>query len=240
MKYYKTNIKLNGQKPLLKQHIRGLKNSSGRNNSGKITIRHKGSGHKQKYRKINFYRTNLSIGITCNIEYDPNRNASIAAIYDFLNYKFFYMLAPKDLNVGDIVKSGLTAEPRLGHSLSIHQIPVGSYIHNVSDKSFKKAQISRSAGTFSQIKEKTMDLTLIRLTSGKYKTLSSECYGTIGIVSNEFAFLKQLKKAGQARWLNRRPTVRGVAMNPIDHPHGGGEGKKSGKNKTPWGKHSNK
>lgn len=228
------------KKPLLKKDIKGLKNSSGRNNSGKITTHHKGGGHKKKYRKINFSRTNISTGITCSIEYDPNRNSNITAIYDFLKKEFFYILTPKNLKIGDILESGPIIEPKLGHSLPITQIPVGSYIHNVSFKTLKPGQISRAAGTFSQLKEKTLDYAVIELSSGKFKTISPKCYATIGSVSNELIFLSKLKKAGQSRWMNNRPTVRGVAMNPIDHPHGGGEGKKSGKNKTPWGKPNRK
>lgn len=224
------------KKPLLKKKIKGLKNGTGRNNSGKITVRHKGSGHKKRYRRINFNRTKISIGITSSIEYDPNRNSNIAAVYDFLNKTFFYILAPKNLKIGDIVKSGHIIEPKLGYSLPIGQIPVGSYIYNISLKSSNPAQISRSAGTFSKLKEKTLSYAVIELSSGKYRQVSSKCYATLGIVSNELFFLLRLKKAGQSRWLNKRPTVRGVAMNPVDHPHGGGEGKKSGKKKTPWGK----
>ena len=138
--------------------------------------------------------------------------------------------------MSDIVESGSTTEPKLGHSLPIDRIPVGSYIHNISSKNLKPAQISRAAGTFSQLKEKTLNYAIIKLNSGEYRSLSPSCFATIGSVSNELIFLTQLKKAGQSRWLNKRPTVRGVAMNPVDHPHGGGEGKKSGKNKTPWGK----
>lgn len=228
------------KKPLLKKNMKGLKNLAGRNNSGKITVRHKGSGHKKKYRKINFYRTNISTGITCSLEYDPNRNAYIAAIYDFSNNEFFYILAPKNLKTGDIIESGSTTEPKLGHSLPITQIPVGSYIHNISPKISKPAQISRAAGTFSRLKKKTLNYAIIELSSGEHRLLSPKCFATIGSVSNELVFLSQLKKAGQSRWLNKRPTVRGVAMNPVDHPHGGGEGKKSGKNKTPWGKPNRK
>jgi large subunit ribosomal protein L2 len=228
------------RKPLLKKNIKGLKNLAGRNNSGKITIRHQGGGHKKKYRKINFYRTKISTGITCSLEYDPNRNAYIAAIYDFSNNEFFYILAPKNLKIGDIVESGSTTEPKLGHSLPIGQIPVGSYIHNISTKMSKPAQISRAAGTFSILKKKTLSYAIIELNSGEQRLLSPKCYATIGSVSNELVFLSQLRKAGQSRWLNKRPTVRGVAMNPVDHPHGGGEGKKSGKNKTPWGKPNRK
>lgn len=229
----KINISNLKKKYLLKTKIKGLKRKAGRNNSGKITVRHKGGGHKRKYREINFCRREVSIGITSSIEYDPNRNANIASVYDFLNKDFFYIIAPKNLHIGDILKSNYTVEPKLGYSLPIGKIPVGSYIHNVSTKSFKSAQVSRSAGTFSKLKEKTLNYSMIELSSGERKIISSKCYATLGIVSNELSFLLQLKKAGQVRWLNKRPSVRGVAMNPVDHPHGGGEGKKSGKNKTP-------
>ena len=222
------------RKPLIKKKIKGLIKTNGRNNSGKITIKHKGSGHKNKYRKIDLYRIKSSSGITCSIEYDPNRNSNIAAIYNFYNNNFFYIIAPKNLKIGDILKSNSFSNPKLGHSLPINQIPVGSYIHNIKLKNSKFAQISRSAGTFSQLKEKTLKYAIIKLSSGKYKRLFSKNHATIGIVSNEFVFLLQLKKAGRSRWFNKRPSVRGVAMNPVDHPNGGGEGKKSGK-KSPWG-----
>lgn len=227
------------QKPLIKNKLVGLKKTGGRNNSGKITVHHKGGGHKKKYRKINFTRNSESEGIVCSLEYDPNRNAYIASVYDLIkNNKFYYIIAPYGLNVGDIIKSGKKAEQKSGHSLPISKIPVGSYIHNIALK--KKAQLSRSAGTFSKLIEKTLDSTKIELSSGKQIYVSPECYATIGIVSNDEFFLTRLGKAGQSRWLNRRPTVRGVAMNPIDHPHGGGEGRKSGKGKTPWGKPTKK
>lgn len=226
------------KKPLLKNRIKGKINSSGRNNQGKITSFHKGGGHKKKYRVINFNRIDATKGIVCSIEYDPNRNSNIASIYDNLNNIFFYILAPKNLNIGDIVESGNNIEPKLGNSLPIEKIPVGSYIHNVIPKLNKFAQISRSAGSFSKLKEKTLQQAIIELSSGEQRNISPKCYATIGIVSNENVFLKKSYKAGQSRWLNKRPTVRGVAMNPIDHPHGGGEGKKSGINKTPWGKNN--
>ena len=236
----KNILKVNGlhlkKKILLKKKTTGLKNSTGRNNSGKITIRHKGNGHKKKYREINFHRTKTSTGIISSIEYDPNRNSNIASVYDFLNKTFFYVLAPKNLKTGDILKTSHTAEPKLGYSLPMSQIPIGSYIHNISSNFSKPAHISRAAGAFSKLKEKTLHYSIIELSSGKHEKISSKCYATLGIVSNELFFLSQLKKAGQSRWLNKRPTVRGIAMNPVDHPHGGGEGKKSGKNKTPWGK----
>ena len=230
------NTKHLKKKPLIKKKIKGLINSAGRNNLGKITIRNKGGGHKKKYREINFYRTKISIGITTSLEYDPNRNSNIASIYDISEKNFFYILAPKNLKIGDIIKSGPNAEPKIGHSLPISEIPIGSYIHNVSPTVFKPAQISRSSGTFSKIKEKTLEYAKIELSSGEQRFISPKCYATMGIVSNELVCMTQLGKAGRARWLNKRPTVRGVAMNPIDHPHGGGEGKKSGKGKTPWGK----
>jgi len=224
------------KKPLIKKKLKGLKNSGGRNDSGKISIRHKGGGHKRKYRTIDFCRKYISTGIITSIEYDPNRTANIASVYNLLNNEFFYIIASKNLKIGDIIKSGPSNEPKNGYSLPISEIPIGSYIHNVSLRMTKPAQLSRSAGTFSLLKEKTLDYAKIELSSGEQKTISSKCYATIGIVSNEFSFLSQFGKAGQSRWINKRPTVRGVAMNPVDHPHGGGEGKKSGIGKTPWGK----
>ena len=229
--------KLNlSKKPILKSKIKGTKNSSGRNHSGKITVFHKGGGVKQKYREINFYRTSNSIGIVCSLEHDPNRNAYIASIFDFINSEFFYILAPRNLKIGDIIKSGAEIEPSLGSSLPISGIPIGIPIYNISPKYSKKAQISRSAGTFSIIKEKTETYAIIELSSGELRYISPKCFASIGEVSKELHFLTKLGKAGQSRWLNKRPTVRGVAMNPIDHPHGGGEVKKSGNSRTPWGK----
>ena len=235
-------IKLNqkslnlSKKPLLKNKVRGMKNSSGRNNSGKITVFHKGGGVKKKFREINFKRTSNSTGIVCSLEHDPNRNAYIASVFDFISSKFFYMLAPQHLKVGDIVRSGLEIEPSLGSSLPLSGIPIGTPIYNLSPKISKESQISRSAGTFSVIKEKTEKYVVVELSSGEQRQVSSKCFASIGEVSKELHFLTRLGKAGQSRWLNRRPTVRGVAMNPIDHPHGGGEGKKSGNSRTPWGK----
>ena len=225
------------KKPLLKKDLKGLKNSSGKNHSGKITIRFRGGGQKKKYRKINFFRNNSTTAITCSIEYDPNRNSNIAAIYDFQLNNFFYIIAPQNLKVGDIIKTGKTAGIKIGHSLPLFEIPVGCLIHNIALKNNKHSQMSRSAGTFSRIIEKiSKTSTKIKTSSGKHKILSSKCQTTIGAVSNELHFLTQLGKAGHSRWLRKRPKVRGVAMNPIDHPHGGGEGKKSGKGYTFWGK----
>ena len=233
-------IKINSEnlqkKPTIKSKLEGRTNFAGRNNSGKITVRHKGGGHKKRYRKIDFSRVKESASIVLSIEYDPYRNAFISALYDFLNKKFLYIIATKNLKLGDIVKSGLKAEPKLAHSLALSEIPLGSCVNNISSRPFGKAQFSRSAGTFSYLKEKTFKYAKLELNSGEQKFVPINCFATIGIVSNNFVSLTQLGKAGRSRWLNRRPTVRGVAMNPVDHPHGGGEGKKSGSGKTPWGK----
>jgi large subunit ribosomal protein L2 len=232
----KLNKKILKKKPLIKSKIKGLKISSGRNNTGQITSYHKGNGHKRNYRKIDFYRTKNCTGIVSSVEYDPSRTASIASIYNFLTQKYSYIIAPKNLKIGDIVKSGSTAEPNLGNSLPISKIPTGSFIHNISPKTKKLGQISRSAGTFSYLIEKTAKYGRIKVSSGEQRKISVNCYATLGVVSNELQFLTTVGKAGRSRWLNRRPKVRGVAMNPVDHPHGGGEGKKSGRSLSPWGK----
>ncbi len=185
--------------PLIKKMIVGKKNTAGRGNLGKITVRHKGGGHQKKYRKIDFVRNKDSVGIITSLEYDPFRTAFIAAVYDFLNYNYFYMVAPKNLSIGDVVKSGFNAEIKVGHSLALIKIPVGSFIHNISSKANKKAQFSRSAGTNSQLIEKTSKYCRIVLSSGKHKFLSSTCQATIGTVSNEFSFFSVIGKAGRNR-----------------------------------------
>lgn len=236
----KINKKQLRKQPIIKTKILGFKKFSGKNNSGKITVKHKGNGHKTRYRKIDFYRINKTIGIVISLEYDPNRNANIASVYDFTKNVFFYIIAPNNLNVGNIVKSGLEAELYTGNSLPFFRIPQGSFIHNISVNNKAKAKLTRAAGAFAILKEKTADYAKIKFSSGKEKLLSLQGYGTLGIVSNTSCFLAQLGKAGQSRWLNKRPKVRGVAMNPVDHPHGGGEGKKSGNGLSPWGKPSRK
>lgn len=237
-------IKLNRtnlfKKSTIKTKISGLQSLSGKNHSGKITVRHKGNGHKKKYRKINFHRTLKSTGIVISIEYDPNRNANIASVFDLTTNSFYYILAPKKLAIGNIVKSGIDAELYTGNSLPLYKIPEGSFIHNISYNSSKFAQLTRSAGTFSILKEKTSNYARIKLSSKEERLIPLDCYATLGIVSNDLFFLTQLGKAGQSRWLGKRPNVRGVAMNPVDHPHGGGEGKKSGKDFSPWGKPNKK
>jgi len=232
------HTKHHSKKPILKHLIKGLKNLNGTNNTGKITSYHKGGGHKKKYRRINFERHNNSTGIVTSIEYDPFRSARITSIYDFSTNRYDYIISPKNLTVGTIVKSGINANPKNGHSLPLSKIPLGSLIHNVSTKNGKTATISRSAGSFTELLEKTYDTAKLKLNSGKHITLPTNCFATIGTVANDEWKLTNKGKAGRSRWLNKRPKVRGVAMNPIDHPHGGGEGKTSGgrTSVTPWGK----
>ena len=231
----KTNL---SKKPLIKNKIKGLKQTTGKNFSGKITVSSRGGGHKKNYREINFNRLNDETAIITSIEYDPYRSANIASAFIKTTRKFFYIIAPKNLKVGDIIKSGYNSEIKNGHSLPLHKIPIGCLIHNVSPMINSEAKISRSAGTFSQIIEKTTNSAKIKLSSGQQINVSINCFATIGIVSNECLILTTNGKAGRSRWLNKRPKVRGVAMNPIDHPHGGGEGKTSGgrSSVTPWGK----
>lgn len=228
---------------LLKKEKIKLNKVSGRDNSGKIISYHRGGGHKKLYRKIDFIMRRNPIGIVSSIEYDPYRNSNIMSVYDFENKDYYYRLQPKYSSVGDIVESGSNVSPMNGNSLPLSKIPVGSYIHNVSLKKNGKSQVSRSAGTYSVLIEKTTNSSKIKMSSGEIKNISSQCYATIGEVSNGKFILTTIGKAGRSRWLNIRPTVRGVAMNPIDHPHGGGEGKTSGGRKssvTPWGKPSRK
>lgn len=229
----------NGRKnALIKTRIKGIKKSSGRNNSGIITAFHRGGGHKRRYRQIDFYRYTSSVGIICSLEYDPNRNSTIAGVYDFKNKIFYYILSPQDMKIGDMIESGPYAEPKLGNSLPLKKIPIGSSIHNLTRYIKGVATIARSAGMYAVLKEKSANKVIIKLKSGKLIQLPEDCYASLGIVSSRTKTALKRYKAGQSRWLNKRPTVRGVAMNPVDHPHGGGEGKKSGLNKTPWGKYN--
>lgn len=234
------NEKFLNKRPILKNKIVGKKNLAGKNHSGKITVFHRGNGVKNKYRQILFHQTFNFTGIVCSLEYDPNRSAYLASIFDYTNNQFFYVIAPQNLQIGDIIKSGTDIKPSLGSSLLLEEIPIGTPIYNISIKPNQHAKLSRAAGTFSLLKNKTDKYAIIELSSGKHRYVSINSFASIGKVSKEFHFLIRLGKAGQSRWLNIRPTVRGVAMNPIDHPHGGGEGKKSGKNLTPWGKPNSK
>jgi len=218
--------------------MKNKKKSLGKNNLGQITMYHRGGGHKRKYRSIDFIRDNDSIDIVTSIEYDPNRTAFIASTYSYEANSYKYILAPKYLKVGDIVKSGSLADLKLGHSLLLSDILVGTYIHNISIRKGAKGVLVRAAGQFALLIEKKQNHSKILLSNGKFIYVFSECRASIGILSNENKDLATLGKAGRSRWLNKRPTVRGVAMNPIDHPHGGGEGKTSGgrTSVTPWGK----
>lgn len=223
------------KKPLLKTKLIKKNSNQGKNYFGKITIKHKGGGAKQKYRLIYSINKNLT-GIVYSLEYDPNRNTLIAAIFNLKQKVFFYILAPKNLKIGDIIKYGQEAEKKTGHCLFFTKIPIGCYVFNFSTTRKAKPKIAKSAGTYGVLTKKTKNHAEILLASGHKKLISLNAFANIGIASNELTFLSQLGKAGKNRWLNVRPTVRGVAKNPIDHPNGGGEGKKSGKRKTPWGK----
>ena len=222
----------------LKKKIKGKRKKNGASSNGKIVCRRKGGGNKSRYRTINFNRTNESAGIITTIEYDPRRSSNIASVYNLSKSDYYYILAPTGSNIGDIVYSGKNIEVFNGNSMPISKIPIGTFIHNVATKINKKSEVSRSAGTFSKIITKTPHTSVIQLSSGEFKYLSPKCFATIGTVSNDTWFLTTIGKAGRSRWLNKRPKVRGVAMNPIDHPHGGGEGKTSGgrSSVTPWGK----
>jgi large subunit ribosomal protein L2 len=213
--------------------------SKGRNNRGVITIRHRGGGHKRRYRLIDFKRNKYGIeGIVASIEYDPNRNARIALIY-YTDGEKRYILHPKNLNVGDSIFSGSASLLNIGNSLPLTEIPLGTAIHNIELIPNRGGQLVRAGGTSAKILAKEGDYVTLRLPSKEIRLLRKECFATIGEVSNNDAFLVQSGKAGRTRWLGKRPTVRGSVMNPCDHPHGGGEGRAPiGRTRplTPWGK----
>jgi large subunit ribosomal protein L2 len=232
---YLIKSKRNGKNIQIKVRVnyikkaKGFKRANGRNNQGKITVKHRGGGHKRLYRKIEFNRTKVNKGKVCGIAYDPNRSANIAQIFDLTNYSFFYILAPEGLKEGDIVDNGSKAELKTGNALPLANLPIGSIIHNISLKPNSNGKLIRSAGTSAQLLQKTQNnYAKIRLNSGELRLILLNCYATLGIVSNINHKKIKLGKAGRNRWLNKRPHVRGVAMNPVDHPHGGGEGKTSG------------
>ena len=211
----------------------------GRNNRGVITIRHRGGGHKRRYRIIDFNRTKYGInGTVAAIEYDPNRNARIALIY-YSDGEKRYILHPKGLDVGSTILSGSGSAPIIGNTLPLEEIPLGTSIHNIELIPKKGGQLVRAAGTSAKILAKDGDYVTLRLPSKEIRLLRKECFATIGEISNNDAFLVQSGKAGRTRWLGKRPTVRGSVMNPCDHPHGGGEGRAPiGRTRplTPWGK----
>lgn len=212
------------------------KKTGGRNNYGHITTRHIGGGHKKLYRIIDFKRNKDDIkGTIQRIEYDPNRSSYIALIL-YIDGSRKYILAPKGLKVGDILMSGNNSPIKLGNSLPLNNIPVGSIVHNLEIKPGRGGQIARSAGSSVQLISKDEKYAVMRLRSGELRKIRIECRATIGEVGNSEHMLKVLGKAGSNRWRGVRPTVRGTAMNPVDHPHGGGEGRNFGKHPvSPWG-----
>ena len=211
-------------KPLLEKQSK----SGGRNNNGRITTRHIGGGHKQHYRVIDFKRNKDAIPATVErLEYDPNRTANIALVL-YADGERRYIIAPKGVKAGDEIQSGDAASIKPGNTLPLRNIPVGSVVHCIEMKPGKGAQLARSAGTSAQLVAREGRHVTLRLRSGEMRKVLSECRATLGEVSNSEHSLRKLGKAGASRWRGVRPTVRGVAMNPVDHPHGGGEGKTSG------------
>ena len=210
-----------------------------RNNQGKITVRHHGGGHKKQYRIIDFKRNKDNVPAkVATIEYDPNRSANIALLH-YVDGEKRYIIAPKELQVGQVVVSGPEADIKIGNTLPLANIPVGTLIHNIELKPGKGGQLVRSAGASAQVLGKEGKYVLVRLKSGEVRMILATCRATIGEVGNEQHGLVNIGKAGRTRWLGKRPTVRGSVMNPNDHPHGGGEGRTSIGRKSPmspWGK----
>jgi large subunit ribosomal protein L2 len=216
----------------------GKSSKGGRNNLGRITVRFRGGGHKQAYRLVDFKRRKVDVAAKVErLEYDPNRTAFIALIR-YADDTLAYILAPQRLSVGDEVVSGQQVDVKPGNAMPIANIPVGTIVHNVETKIGKGGSIARSAGAYAQIVGRDQGYVIIRLNSGEQRLVHGQCFATIGAVSNPDHMNTSIGKAGRSRWLGRRPHNRGVTMNPIDHPHGGGEGRTSGGRHpvTPWGK----
>jgi large subunit ribosomal protein L2 len=216
----------------------GKSSKGGRNNTGRITVRFRGGGHKQTYRLVDFKRRKLGVaGKVERLEYDPNRTAFIALIR-YTDGELAYILAPQRLSVGDEVVSGQQVDVKPGNAMPIANIPVGTIVHNVEMKIGKGGAIARSAGTYAQIAGRDQGYVILRLNSGEQRLVHGQCFATIGAVSNPDHMNASIGKAGRSRWLGQRPHNRGVTMNPVDHPHGGGEGRTSGGRHpvTPWGK----
>jgi large subunit ribosomal protein L2 len=231
-----TREELSQQKPL-KSLVEPRRRTGGRNSLGRIAVRHHGGGHKRQYRIIDFLRNKPGIPAkVASIEYDPNRSARIALLH-YVDGEKRYILQPVGLSVGMTIMSGPEADILVGNSLPLKNIPVGTTIHNIELRPGKGAQMARSAGAAAQLVSKEEGLALLKLPSGEIRRTSVECMATIGQVGNVEHENVTIGKAGRTRWLGIRPTVRGVAMNPVDHPHGGGEGKTSGGRNpvTPWG-----
>ncbi len=222
----------------VKSLTEGVRKTGGRNNKGRITTRHIGGGHKKLYRKVDFKRLTHDIPATVErLEYDPGRTAFIALI-KYTDGRVSYILAPQRLKVGDTVVSGARVDVKPGNAMPLKNMPVGTIIHNVEMRVGKGGQIARSAGAYAQLVGRDNGKAQIKITSGEVRLVPEDCMATVGAVSNPDHFNISLGKAGRQRWKGTRPTVRGVAMNPIDHPHGGGEGRTSGGRHpvTPWGK----
>jgi large subunit ribosomal protein L2 len=222
----------------VKELTQGLRGKGGRNNTGRVTLRWRGGGHKQRYRIVDFKRQKDDMAATVErLEYDPNRTAFIALL-KYEDGALAYILAPQRLKAGDQVVSGERVDVKPGNAMPLKNIPVGTIVHNVEMKPGKGGQIARSAGTYVQLVGRDAGYALLRLSSGEVRMVRADCRATIGAVSNPDQQNINIGKAGRNRWLGRRPSVRGVAMNPIDHPHGGGEGRTSGGRHpvTPWGK----
>ncbi|MFC7052655.1 50S ribosomal protein L2 [Hansschlegelia quercus] len=222
----------------LKTLTEGLHSSGGRNNYGRITVRFRGGGHKRTYRIIDFKRRKLDVAATVErIEYDPNRSAFIALIR-YADGELSYILAPQRLGVGDSVIAGAQVDVKPGNAMPLGVAPVGTIVHNVELKIGRGGQIARSAGAYAQIVARDQGYVTLRLSSGEQRMVHGQCFGTVGAVSNPDHSNISLGKAGRSRWLGRKPHNRGVTMNPVDHPHGGGEGRTSGGRHpvTPWGK----
>ncbi|WP_457797925.1 50S ribosomal protein L2 [Methylocystis sp. S23] len=216
----------------------GKTSKGGRNNNGRVTVRFRGGGHKQAYRLVDFKRRKLDVvGKVERLEYDPNRTAFIALIR-YADDTLAYILAPQRLAAGDEVVSGNQVDVKPGNAMPIANIPVGTIVHNIETKIGKGGSIARSAGTYAQIVGRDQGYVILRLNSGEQRLVHGQCFATIGAVSNPDHMNTSIGKAGRSRWLGRRPHNRGVTMNPIDHPHGGGEGRTSGGRHpvTPWGK----
>lgn len=221
-----------------KQLVEGLSKSGGRDNMGHISSRRRGGGHKRLYRKIDFKRRKWDVpGTVERLEYDPNRSAFIALV-KYKDGDIAYILAPQRVAPGDTIEAGEKVDVRPGNAMPLRSMPVGTIIHNIEMKPGKGGQFARAAGSFAQMVGRDRGYAILRLTSGEQRTVPAECMATVGAVSNPDNQNTRMAKAGRARWKGRRPSVRGVAMNPVDHPHGGGEGRTSGGRHpvTPWGK----
>lgn len=216
----------------------GLSSKGGRNNTGRVTTRFRGGGHKRTYRVVDFKRRKFDVSATVErIEYDPNRTAFIALIR-YEDGELSYIIAPQRISVGDTVISGANVDVKPGNAMPLGNMPVGTIIHNVELKPEKGGQIARSAGAYAQLVGRDQGMAILRLNSGEQRIVSGTCMATVGAVSNSDHGNISLGKAGRKRWMGKRPHNRGVTMNPVDHPHGGGEGRTSGGRNpvTPWGK----